>query len=192
MTYEIYGTSNSYYKVRVEGLASGVKVAWGVNNVNSSVSYVVFYVDLPMAQAPTLTITNYDNQGAVTLGPNHTGPDTASYVPRQYNVSVYNCVFLSGAVTRIDPNVRLFSYNMSGGGYNYLCTDTVLQQVRTYFDNFVPGQGVGEVTIQTEPPSQLLTFTSRELGQSFKYWVRGNQTIELYKPEQHEDEEESV
>ena len=51
-----------------------------------------------------------------------------------------------------------------------------------YFDNYVPGQGVGEVTLLTEAPSQLLTFTSRELGKSFKYWVRGNQTIELYTP----------
>lgn len=179
MTYEIYGTSNSYYKARVEGLASGVKVAWGLNYVSSSVAYLVLYVDLPMTQAPTLTITNYDNQGTIVIGPTHTGPDMASYVPRQYNVSMYNCVFLNGAVTRVDPNVKVFTYNMSGGGYNYLCTDTVLQQVRTYFDNYVPGQGVGEVTLQTEKPSQLLTFTSLKLGIALKYWVRGATLVEF-------------
>lgn len=60
--------------------------------------------------------------------------------------------------------------------------ELVLSKAREYFDHYVPGQGVGVVTLQTERPSQLLTFTSQKLGQSFKYWIRGNQTIKLYTP----------
>ena len=56
------------------------------------------------------------------------------------------------------------------------------QRAISYFGSYTPGQGIGTVTLQTKAPSQLLTFTSQRLGQSFKYWVRGNMTLELWKP----------
>lgn len=57
--------------------------------------------------------------------------------------------------------------------------ELVLSKAREYFDHYVPGQGVGEVTIQTDAPSQLLTFTSLKLGIALKYWVRGATLVEF-------------
>lgn len=113
-------------------------------------------------------------------------PVLYSYYDSTNDVTFYSCPIVNASI-QYGPNPNI-EYTASSSDYYNLPYSTWAPLARAYFDNFVPGQGVGEVTLQTDPPSQLLTFTSQKLGQSFKYWIRGNQTIELYTPEEHEDE----
>lgn len=175
MTYEVYGTGGTDAKIRVEGIAAEVKVAWGVNVVNSNVSYLVLYVDVPYQQGLQIRYTAWDGNGNVSRGPMNITPCNGDNY--RYDISVYNCNFVTAGYDHSDPQKKVFTAN--NGNLYYMWTDEMQQQVRAYFDNYVPGQGVGEVTLQTDAPSQLLTFTSQKLGQSFKYWIRGNTTIEL-------------
>lgn len=93
------------------------------------------------------------------------------------NISFYSCRALpSSIIYGPNPNIE---YTASSVYTDDLPFSTWAPLARAYFDNYVPGQGVGEVTIQTDAPSQLLTFTSQRLGTILKYWIRGNTTVEF-------------
>lgn len=121
--------------------------------------------------------TTRSSDGAIQTIDN---PVLYSYYDSTNDVTFYSCPVINAPIQN-GPNPNI-TYAASSSDYYNLPYSTWAPLARTYFDNYTPGQGVGEVTLLTEAPSQLLTFTSQKLGKSFKYWIRGNQTIKLYTP----------
>ena len=52
-------------------------------------------------------------------------------------------------------------------------------QMRAYFDNYVPGQGVGTVTLDIKPPAQKITFTSLLYGKSITKWIYQDDIVDF-------------